>query len=92
MFLYTTGKARNDPLKLTEEDSIALLNWFEEMELLKLAKLTYNAVSSQDRKILEEKAKEFNCASVHLFNWIKSKRRYYTRTLFKFEMSGSGKF
>ena len=65
--LCKIGRKRRYTLKLDDDDGIALLEWFENMELLKLSKLTYNTVVTREIKTLEEKAKEYDCAAVHVF-------------------------
>ena len=78
-------------MPIGDHQGIELLDWFVNMELLHVSQGTFNLLEPGVVDILIEKAKEYNCQAVHLFNWIKSKRRYYTRFTSQNGASGAGK-
>ena len=82
---------REPPLDITEEEGVELLNWFEDEDLLKVSMAgTFHNIRREKLSKLVRKAKEMRCPPTKLFNFIKSRRRYFTTFLSKSQRSGSG--
>ena len=85
-------KHRAPPLEVTEEEGIALLNWFEDEDMLKVSMAgSFHCVKGMRLTKLLRKSKQMNCPPNLLFNFIKSRRKYFTNFIGKSERSGSGK-
>ena len=91
---YTDEKARRRASKLIIGDhaAIELLDWFVNEEMLKLPKQSFNSVSKDWMSRLNRKARECGGTSLQLYNFLKSKRKYFTDFLRVTEKSGAGEY
>ena len=74
-----------------DADGCELLDWFSNEDLLNVSTVAYHTIDPEELERMSEKAREFNGNSQQLYNWIRTRRKYFTNFLKDHCRSGSGK-